>query len=92
VGNFELSNHASTRMQQRGVSTRVVEFVLWNADKSEFVGSGCREKWISRHRLSALRRTGADCQLVDRAKGISAVISIDDLVVTVFHKTERTRR
>lgn len=91
TGNFELTDHASTRMQQRGVSIRVIDFVLWNADKSEFVGSGCREKWISRRRLSALRRAGADCQLIGRANGVAAVVSIDDTIITVFHKTERTR-
>ena len=91
VGNIELSNHASARMQQRGVNPRSVEFVLDNADKSEFVGSGCREQWISRRRLSSLRRRGADGNLIERAAGVSIVISNDDMIVTVFHKTVRTR-
>jgi hypothetical protein len=91
AGNIELSNHASTRMQQRGVNPRSVEFVLDNADKSEFVGSGCREQWISRRRLSRLRRRGADGNLIERAAGVSIIISSDDMIVTVFHKTVRTR-
>ena len=91
ISNIELSNHASARMQQRGVNHRALGFVLDNADKSEFVGSGCREQWISRRHLSRLRRRGADGHLIERAAGVSIVVSNDDMIVTVFHKTERTR-
>ncbi len=90
-GNIALSNHASARMQQRGVNLRALGFVLDNADKSEFVGSGCREQWISRRHLSMLRLRGADGHLIERAAGVSIVISNDDMIVTVFHKTCRAR-
>ena len=91
TNNIELSNHASARMQQRGINSRALGFILDNADKSEFVGSGCREQWISRRHLTKLRRRGADGHLAERAAGISIVVSSDERVVTVFHKTGRTR-
>ena len=88
---YELTNHASTRMQQRGVMVRSLEFVLENADKSEFVGSGCREQWISRRHLATLRRKGEDRRLIDRADSIAVVLSEDGAIVTIYHKTDRTR-
>jgi hypothetical protein len=88
---FGLTNHASARMQQRGLSMQAVDYVLENADKSEFVGSGCREKWISRRCLRALRGSGEHSHLIDRATGVAVIVSEDDMVVTIYHKTKRTR-
>jgi hypothetical protein len=91
TGSLELSNHASVRMQQRGVNPRALGFILENADKSEFVGSGCREQWISRRRLTALRRTHTDRRLIERSSGVAVVVSEDGVIVTIYHKTNRMR-
>ena len=89
--NYEITNHACTRMQQRGVPIIAIDYVLENFDKSEFVGSGCQEKWISRRRLTSLRKNGEKSRLLDRAAGVAVIISGDNTIVTIYHKTERTR-
>jgi hypothetical protein len=88
----QMSMHANARMQQRGIPFRSLELILENADRYEFVGSGCKEQWISRKRLKALRNLNVNQRLIERAAGVAIVVSEDGVVVTVYHKTVRGRR
>lgn len=86
-----MTNHAVCRMQQRGMTKSTLSFVLENADRDKFVGAGCREHWISRKHLKRLRRNGVGSRLVERSAGIVVLISADGAIITVFHKTVRSR-
>jgi hypothetical protein len=52
-----LTNHARDRLQGRGVPTRIVKAIYANADRSPFVGSGCRSLIVSRRQLDRLVHT-----------------------------------
>ena len=92
ISGFHVTEHANVRMRQRGIRDAALAFVLANADKSLFVGKGCRERWISRRELKELRRSGAPVSLLERSGSLSVVISEDEAVVTVYHKFQRTRQ
>ena len=91
IADTKMTEHALCRMQQRGMTKSTMSFVLEHADRDKFVGAGCREHWISRKQLIRLRKTGVSSQLVERSTGIAFIVAADGTIVTVFHKTERTR-
>ena len=49
-----LTDHARKRAQARGVPMRILEAIYSNADRSPFVGSGCRSLMVSRRQLARL--------------------------------------
>jgi len=49
-----LTDHARKRAQSRGVSMQIVEAIYAYADRSPFVGSGCRSLMVSRRELDRL--------------------------------------
>jgi len=86
-----MTNHAVCRMQQRGMTKSTLSFVLEHADRDQFVGAGCLENWISRKHLKRLRQDGMSSQLIERSAGVAVIVAADGAIITVFHRTERTR-
>src|SRR5262245_7716233 len=80
-----LSAHARARAKARGIPLRIVEAVYANADRSPYVGGGCRSYMVSRRKLAALAETipAADRE---RMEGVILVIDpFDSVVITVLH-------
>ena len=88
-----VSNHATTRCQQRGVLLQVLSSLLDHGDRSVPVGGGCTAISLSRNEAARLRRTGYYPAMLERLVGLTAVVSGDGQVVTVLHATDpRYRR
>jgi hypothetical protein len=47
-----LTDHARKRAQTRGIPMRILEAIYANADRTPFVGSGCRSLMVSRQHLA----------------------------------------
>lgn len=80
-----LTDHARERAQMRGVPMRIVQAIYANADKSPFVGSGCRSLMVSRRALDRLadRIPAGDRERMD---GVVLVIDPkDNAIITVLH-------
>jgi hypothetical protein len=82
----KFTKHATIRIQQRGVSYEVIGVILDYADLDNDIGSGCYSIWISKRRLRDRALRSKLGSALDRAAGITLVISGDSgEVVTVMH-------
>ena len=80
-----LTNHARERAQARGVALRIVAAIFANADRSPFVGGGCRSLMITRRKLA---RLDDSVPPADRERMDSVVLVVDrksNMIITVFH-------
>lgn len=80
---MEKTNHALKRMQQRGLSGAVLEFII-SGGHYEQIDGGITKVFFGRkehqHAITALKRI---IRLVDRAKGGTMIIH-QDRIVTVY--------
>jgi hypothetical protein len=87
-----LTNHARGRAQVRGVPMRIVDAIYANADRSPFVGSGCRSLMVSRRQLD---RLADKIPAADRERMDGVVLVVDpksNAIITVLHAHSPTGR
>ena len=93
MSNLELSKHAASRANQRGVPHHLLSTLLDIADVDSPVGGSCRLLRVSRRRLNdrAVRRqVGSEA---DRLSSLAVIWSDDtQSIVTVLHHDGRAGR
>ena len=90
--NLQLTGHADTRVQQRGVKKSVMEFILNEADIDLPAGRGCRSIFVSHRKLNRLiNENKLKPKFAARVDGV-VLIEHGNELVTLFHKTQRKRR
>jgi hypothetical protein len=80
-----LTDHARKRAQARGVSTRIMEAIYANADRTPFVGGGRRSFMVSRRQLN---RLAGSIPPADRERMEGVVLVVDpniNAIITVLH-------
>jgi len=87
-----LTKHAQRQAQRRGISAETINLVYEEADIRDWSGDGCRSLQITRKRLFQMVARGnlKPC-LAEKASGISLVMASDGAIVTVMHKTKRSK-
>ena len=87
----QLSAHANTRIQQRGIKKEVLNMVLKEGDLHRNCGRGCTSIQVSRKKLQRMVTEGL--MFASMAERVNGVVIIDsgDAVVTVFHKKTHPR-
>ena len=86
VSNYDLSDHAERRAQQRGVSLDTMNFVITHADVWLHAGEGRRTARISQRQLGQLSREGVPAALIERATNVVMLIDpVAGIIVTVLH-------
>lgn len=91
--NYELSRHGQARQQQRGIPPLVVDWLV-RYGSVRHDKRGARVCYFDRQSRKALAREVGEA-VVNRMSGLLnayAVLSGDDVVVTVGHRTQRIRR
>ena len=86
------THHARARMQQRGISTVLIEYMLRYATEQHdrhggvvlFVDKAARRRMQREHRLAPAE--------VERIGSIYVVLALDGSVVTTGHRRRRVRR
>lgn len=89
VVELKMSRHASTRQQQRGVVSHVLDAVLTFGDVY-LAGEGCVAYYLGKdavHRHRTLLRS-----ISDHARNVAVVVSPDGTVVSVQHVRRPKRR
>ena len=82
-----LTNHAKQRIQQRGITGDVVNFIIDQADKVEYSRGGANAISVSKKRIKHLiKKKLAKPNLAEKANGVVLIENSGD-VLTVFHKT-----
>ena len=86
ICNYELTEHASCRAQQRGVTHETLAFVIGYADIWLHAGEGCLAARVSHKQLEKLSQEGVSSSLLERAANVVAVIDpAAGIIVTVLH-------
>ena len=84
-----LTDHARKRAQSRGVSLRTLEAIYASADRSPFVGGGCRSLMVSRQQLGRLADSIPPA-VRERMEGVVLVVDPNsNAIITVFMPTVR---
>lgn len=86
---FRTSEHASQRIQQRGVTSENLTLFLEYADQEAPVGGGCEALTLSRAALRQLRDRGVPQQRLERIARLRVIVS-GGSIVTVM-KVDRSR-
>ena len=90
--NFEMTNHARCRAQQRGVTHDTLNFVIAHSDVWLHAGEGSKTIRLSNRRLGELSREGYPGALIERATNVEVVIdSLSGSIITVLHDQGSTK-
>jgi hypothetical protein len=83
---FELTKHATQRIQQRGVTHETVAFVLRHADIRLHAGENCKSLRISHQQMARLAKKGTKAALMARARTVVVVVKPTAAeIITVLH-------
>ena len=85
----EYTEHAKSRMAQRGIRNPEVCIVLNYGDIQKDCGDGLYSCAISKKAANQILQDGFRPHLVDKARKIVTVISDDGRIITVLHKMSR---
>jgi hypothetical protein len=88
---FSISNHAYTRMAQRGVQSRILDVLLMHGSRAK-VGGGCERYRLLDRTVRQLEADGYDAQLLKSATKLRAIVSADGAVVTCYRGSPEQRR
>jgi hypothetical protein len=84
--NYDLTDHAKCRAQQRGVTLDTLNFVISHSDIWLHAGEGCRSARISHKQLGELSQEGLPASLIERATNVVVVVDpVSGSIVTVLH-------
>lgn len=82
-----LSNHAHTRLQQRGIPRAAVDLVVHYGSPVR-LPSGVFEYTLSSKRNDRIaRREANDIQLLGKARRVAVLIGEEGTVITAYHHT-----
>jgi hypothetical protein len=85
-----LSKHAERHAQRRGVAPQTLDLILNHAGRSRKLPGKARALWVSRRARDRLICSGFKPSEIDRARGVSIIIALDDdIVITVKHTIGR---
>lgn len=83
---YKVSNHAKTRMQQRGITQDYLPLVLGYGQK-EYDGRGGVRYFMSERSIKKLEKLFGPAQWLDKIRGVYAVVNVgNDAVLTVAHR------
>ena len=83
-----LTNHAKQRIQQRGISGDILDFILEQADKVHYTTSGAHSIFVSKKRIKKLIHNKIlKPRLAEKVKGV-VLIENGGVVITAFHQTK----
>lgn len=83
---YKVSNHAKTRMQQRGITQDYLPLVLGYGQK-EYDGRGGIRYFMNKRSIKKLEKILGPVPLLDKIQGVYAVVNVEnDAVLTVSHR------
>lgn len=82
---FIYSKHAKTRMLQRGIKQKIIDFILHYGSQS-WAGGGCEEYSVSRKNSCKLDAVEYDKNTISAATKVRVIVSSEGIVVTCYFK------
>jgi hypothetical protein len=90
-GAFMLSNHAATRIAQRGIRGAILDLVLLYGTRAK-AELGCEEYILSERAARHLKAAGYNGQAIAAATKVRAIVDTDGTIVTCYHKRKGRSR
>jgi hypothetical protein len=87
---FNMSQHAASRVKERGIKMSALLAVLEHGDRERHVGKGRVEISLSKRQCTKLLNVGLRPSTIDKAKSICAIIA-GASVITVYRAKGRER-
>jgi hypothetical protein len=86
------TEHARTRMQQRGISSNAIDALL-DYGRASHAGSGCEVVFFDKKARTRLAKANPDvAREAARLRRTYAIIGSDGIVITVGHRYRRVTR
>lgn len=92
IQTIDITKHATTRMQQRGIRGIYMDYLFRYADCYEYAGGGSERVYISSREFKYLDEAGViPADVLSKIRRLCLIVK-DNMVVTAMHKTHRSRR
>lgn len=89
---MNLTRHASTRSQQRGIPPLVIELIM-TFGTSEAAGDGTQKFFLDKHSRRQVKSfAGTLAPAIEPMLDAYVLVSEEGKVITTAHRTERIRR
>lgn len=88
---FHFSDHATTRMAQRGIQGQVLEILLMYGSRTD-AGGGCEQYRLLDKTVRELKEAGHETLQLEAAARIRAIIAPGGTVVTCFYRNREEGR
>ncbi|RYH06526.1 DUF4258 domain-containing protein [Tropicimonas sp. IMCC6043] len=88
---FTFSDHATTRMAQRGIQEQFLEILLMYGSRTD-AGGGCEQYRLLDKTARELKKRGHESRPLEAAARIRAIIAPGGIVVTCFHRDREEGR
>ncbi len=80
-----MTNHSNERVEQRGISYEVLNYVLFEADRFVSIKNGLTKLFISKKKLKSLVLRGlCPKQLAKKVSGVTLIRTNDAVLVTAY--------
>jgi hypothetical protein len=84
--NYEFTDHAKCRAQQRGITFDTLYFVIEHSDIWLHAGEGCRSARISHKQTGELYLEGFPASVIERTRNVVVIVDPNSRsIVTVLH-------
>jgi hypothetical protein len=87
-----MTKHAQARCQQRGIPPLLIDLLLQFGATEDAGGGTCKLFFDKKARRKLRAYAGPVAPLLDQHLDVYAVVSSDDSLITVGHRSERIRR
>ena len=86
-----LTNHATHRMQQRGINNEIINIIMNEADKGKYCKGNAYSMYVSKKKINYLlnQKTIKPAQ-AEKLNG-AVLIESEGTILTTFHKTKKTK-
>lgn len=86
-----LTNHATHRMQQRGINNEIINIIMNEADKGKYCKGNAYSMYVSKKKINLLlnQKTIKPAQ-AQKLNGV-VLIESDGAILTTFHKTKKVK-
>jgi hypothetical protein len=92
--NMNISQHASRRLQQRGIPEKMLPLLFAYGEEAYDHKYGLRTIYLNRHGRAYIARVTdpSEFKQMQAALDVYAVLDRDDCIVTIGHRTRRINR
>jgi hypothetical protein len=91
MSHLTLTNHATHRMQQRGINNEIINIIMQEADKGKYCKGNAYSMYVSKKKInSLLNKKTIKPKQAEKLNGV-VLIESEGVILTTFHKTKKVK-